>query len=83
MIPWARLLKRLSPHYPQAPVGRKRIGLEVLLRIYLLQQWYGLSDPAAEEALYDIESIRHFAGLELDENTIPDDMVPPAGRPLI
>ncbi|RLA10060.1 MAG: hypothetical protein DRQ52_11845 [Gammaproteobacteria bacterium] len=47
---WARLLKRLSPYYRQTPVGRKRVGLEVQLRIYFLQQWYGLSDPAAEEA---------------------------------
>lgn len=73
VVPWARLLNRLSPYYRQAPVGRKRIGLEVQLRIYFLQQWYGLSDPAAEEALYDIESMRRFAGLELDENTIPDE----------
>jgi len=73
VVPWARLLKRLSPYYRQAPVGRKRIGLEVQLRIYFLQQWYGLSDPAAEEALYDIESMRRFAGLELDENAIPDE----------
>ena len=73
VVPWSRLLKRLAPYYPKAPVGRKRIGLEVQLRIYFLQQWYGLSDPAAEEALYDIESMRRFAGLELDENAIPDE----------
>ncbi|RLA10521.1 MAG: hypothetical protein DRQ52_11235 [Gammaproteobacteria bacterium] len=67
------MLKRISPHYPQAPVGRKRIGLKVQLRIYFLQQWYGLSDPAAEGALYDIEYMRRFAGLELHENATPDE----------
>lgn len=44
-----------------------------MLRIYFLQQWYGLSDPAAEESLYDIESMRRFAGLELGEDAIPDE----------
>lgn len=73
VVPWSRLLKRLSPFYPEAATGRKRTGLEVQLRIYFLQQWYALSDPAAEEALYDIESMRRFAGLELDENAIPDE----------
>ncbi len=47
--------------------------LETMLRIYYLQQWYGLSDPAAEETLYDIESMRRFAGLELGDDAIPDE----------
>ncbi len=47
--------------------------LETMLRIYFLQQWYGLSDPATEESLYDIESMRRFAGLELGEDVIPDE----------
>jgi IS5 family transposase len=47
--------------------------LEVMLRIYCLQQWYGLSDPAAEESLYDMDSMRRFAGLELGEDAIPDE----------
>ncbi len=47
--------------------------LETMLRICFLQQWYGLSDPAAEESLYDIESMRRFAGLELGDDAIPDE----------
>ena len=54
VVPWARLIKRLAPFYPQAATGRKGVGLEVQLRIYFLQQWYELSDPTAEETLYDI-----------------------------
>ena len=73
VVPWDRLLKQIEPHYSQAPQGRKRMALEVMLRIYFLQQWYALSDPAAEEALYDIESMRRFAGLELGDDAIPDE----------
>ena len=63
VIPWERLLKLIEPHYPKAGKGRQPMGLNVMLRIYCLQQWYGLSDPGAEEALYDMESMRRFAGL--------------------
>ena len=63
VIPWSRLLKVIRPHYPKAGFGRP--PMKVMLRIYFLQQWYALSDPAAEESLYDIESMRRFAGLEL------------------
>lgn len=73
VIPWERLLKLIEPHYPKAGKGRQPIGLNVMLRIYCLQQWYGLSDPGAEEALYDMESMRRFAGLELGEDAAPDE----------
>ena len=73
VIPWSVLLKQIEPYYPKSGKGRKPMPLEVMLRIYFLQQWYGLSDPAAEEALYDIESMRRFAGLELGEDAIPDE----------
>jgi transposase, IS5 family len=73
VIPWERLLKLIEPHYPKAGKGRQPMGLNVMLRIYCLQQWYGLSDPGAEEALYDMESMRRFAGLELGEDVIPDE----------
>jgi hypothetical protein len=56
VVPWKRLFKLIEPHYSKGLKGRKPIPLEVMLRIYFLQQWYGLSDPAAEESLYDIES---------------------------
>ena len=73
VIPWARLLERIAVHYPQAGRGRQPHELERMLRIYFLQQWFNLSDPAAEEALYDSEAMRRFAGLELTEDTIPDE----------
>ncbi len=72
-VPWDRLLKVCEPYYPKVGKGRKPMPLETMLRIYFLQQWYGLSDPAAEETLYDIESMRRFAGLELGEDPIPDE----------
>ena len=73
VVPWARLLNLIEPYYPKAGKGRRPMPLEVMLRIYFLQQWYGLSDPAAEESLYDIESMRRFAGLELGDDAIPDE----------
>lgn len=73
VVPWSRLISLIEPHYPKAGKGRKPMPLEVMLRIYFLQQWYGLSDPAAEESLYDMESMRRFAGLELGEDAIPDE----------
>src|SRR5260370_1299817 len=60
-IPWARLLALIEPHYPQAGNGRQPLGLEKMLRIYFLQQWFNLSDPQAEDAIYDSESLRRFA----------------------
>lgn len=73
VMPWARLLKLIEPHYPVAGQGRRPLGLERMLRIYFMQQWFNLSDPAAEDALYDSESMRRFAGLELGEEAIPDE----------
>ncbi|KHF24686.1 hypothetical protein JV46_02410 [Solemya velum gill symbiont] len=61
VTPWKRLVQLIEPFYPKAGrPGRPPIGLEKMLRIYFLQQWYSLSDPAAEEALYDMESMRQF-----------------------
>lgn len=73
VVPWGRLERLVEPHYPRAGNGRQPRGLKVMLRIYCLQQWYGLSDPGVEEALYDMESMRRFAGLELGEDAIPDE----------
>src|SRR5690606_6684477 len=57
VIPWARLLALVEPHYPKRGRGRPPLGLEKMLRVYFLQHWFNLSDPAAEEALYDSESM--------------------------
>jgi transposase, IS5 family len=73
VIPWQRWLDLIEPYYPKAGNGRPPMPMEVMLRIYCLQQWYALSDPAAEEALYDIECMRTFAQLELGEDAIPDE----------
>jgi len=73
VIPWKRLMALIEPHYPKAGRGRQPLGLEKLLRIYFVQQWFDLSDPAAEDAIYDSESIRRFVGVELGEEAIPDE----------
>jgi IS5 family transposase len=73
VIPWPRLLKLIEPYYPKKGKGRPPMPMESMLRIYFLQQWYSLSDPAAEEALYDIESMRRFAQLELVVDALPDE----------
>jgi len=73
VIPWAELRALIVPHYPTGAGGRRAMPLEAMLRIYFLQHWYDLSDPAAEDALYDSEAMRRFVGLELGEETIPDE----------
>ncbi len=71
LIPWARLEAVIEPHYPKAGNGRRSYLLSTMLRIHCMQQWYNLSDPAMEDALYEIASMRLFAGLSLDK-AIPD-----------
>ena len=72
VVPWARLVDRLRPLYPKGERGRPPIGLERMLRIYFLQQWYGLADEALEDALYDSQALRGFAGVELSRDPVPD-----------
>ena len=71
ILPWELLLEPILSKYPKSPKGRRPIPPGVMLRIYLMQQWYGLSDPAMEESLYDIESMRRFAGVSMQR--IPDE----------
>jgi len=74
VVPWAALLAVIEPHYPKpGRRGRPPMPLATMLRIYFLQQWYALSDPAMEDALYEIESMRRFAGLELADDAMPDE----------
>src|ERR1700683_1705474 len=73
VIPWPRLVRLIEPHYPKAGHGRQPLGLEKMLRIYFLQQWFNLSDPQAEDAIYDSESMRRFAKVELADDTVPDE----------
>jgi hypothetical protein len=72
-VPWKRLLALIDPYYPKAGNGRPPNPMETMLRIYFLQQWYALLDPGAEEALYDMESMRRFAHLDLTSDAIPDE----------
>ena len=73
-IPWDYLAKRIETHDPQQDKrGRQPYRLETMLRIHFMQQWFNLSDPAMEEALYDIASMRQFAGLSLTQGSIPDE----------
>jgi transposase, IS5 family len=73
VIAWERLIARIEAHYPKAGAGRQPLGVEKMLRIYFLQQWFNLSDPAAEDAIYDSESMRCFAGVDLGEDVVPDE----------
>lgn len=75
VVPWGRLLALVAPHYPKAGArgGRPPMPLETMLRVYFLQNWYCLSDPLAEETLYDSEAMRRFAGIELGDDRIPDE----------
>ena len=71
VVPWKRLEKRIKKHYSLATTGRPPYPLSTMLRIHCMQHWYNMSDPAMEDALYEIHSMRKFAGLSLDR--IPDE----------
>ncbi len=74
VIPWERLLGLIEPHYhARSGKGRKPHDLEQMLRIYFLQQWFNLSDPQAEDSIYDSESMRRFARVELGDDKVPDE----------
>lgn len=73
IVPWTDLCQLIAPVYPVAGNGRPPRELEMMLRIYFLQQWFNLSDPAAEDALYDSVSMRRFIGLDLGQQAAPDE----------
>ena len=73
VVPWRELIAEIEPFYPKAGNGRPPVGLERMLRMYFLQQWFNLSDPAVEEALYDSVAMRHFAGIDLGREPVPDE----------
>jgi IS5 family transposase len=64
---------RIEPVYPKAGNGRPPVGVERMLRMYFLQHWFNLSDPAVEEALYDSPSLRAFVGIDLGQEPVPDE----------
>ena len=71
VLPWKLLLEPILAKYPKSRKGRPPVPARVMLRIYLMQHWYGLSDRAMEDSLYDVESMRRFAGVSM--RRIPDD----------
>lgn len=73
-VPWSAFEAVIEPYYPKTgKKGGQPIGVSSMLRIYLMQQWFNLSDPMMEDALYEVESMRRFAHLELCEDRIPDE----------
>ena len=73
VMPWSELLALVAPHYSKGDTGRKPVGLEIMLRVYFLQQWFALSDPAVEDALYESAVMRRFAGVDLGRAPAPDE----------
>ena len=73
VVPWGELEGLIEPHYPKAGNGRQPVGLAILLRVYFLQQWFNLSDPGAEDALYESPVLRRFAGVDLGRAAAPDE----------
>lgn len=73
VVPWAQLCQLIEPFYPKAGNGRPPVGLERMLRIYFLQHWFSLSDPGAEEALYESRSMCRFVGIDLGREPVPDE----------
>ena len=72
-MPWAELLTLVAPHYSKGETGRKPVGLDIMLRVYFLQQWFALSDPGVEDALYESAVMRRFAGVDLGRAPAPDE----------
>jgi IS5 family transposase len=74
IIPWRELATAIEPYYPSPEgAGRRPVGVERMLRIHLLQHWFNLSDPGAEEALYDSQALREFVGIDLGQEPVPDE----------
>ena len=73
IIPWERFCDEVQPFYGEKETGRKRMELVIMLKIYFLQQWYSLSDPAAEEGIYDRNSFQKFLEIDLLSHPVPDE----------
>jgi IS5 family transposase len=73
VVPWSRFEQLIVVHYPVAGRGRRPYPLAAMLRIHFMQQWFGLSDPAMEEALWETPLLRKFAGIAIDFEGVPDE----------
>ena len=84
VVPWARLIAVIEPLYPTSGrVGRQPMGVSKMLRMYLLQQGYGLADEALEDAIYDSQALRDFVGIDLSRESVPDATTLPKFRRLL
>ena len=72
LVPWAQFCAVIEPHYPKAGNGRPPVGLERMLRMYLVANWFNLGDEACEDALYDIPAFRDFCRIDLGRERVPD-----------
>ena len=73
VVPWSEVEALIAPYYPKAGNGRQPVGLSIMLRIYFLQHWFNLSDPGAEDALYESTVLRRFTGVDLGRAAAPDE----------
>ncbi len=73
VVPWQRLCELIYPFYSEKKRGPKKVPLERRIRILCLQQWYGFSDPAMEEKIYDRMTFQTFLGLDLLKDSVPDE----------
>jgi len=73
VVPWKVLVQIVEPYWPKSKTGRPPFAIETMLRIHYMQQWFGLSDPAMEEALHDVPLYLEFAGLSSGANRVPDE----------
>ena len=73
IIPWDEWVGVIEPYYPKGKRGRPPMGIEKMLRMYLLQIWFNLSDPATEDAIYDSYAMRKFTGIDFMTETVPDE----------
>jgi len=72
LVPWVQMCALIEPHYPKAGNGRPPVGLERMLRMYLIANWFNLADEACEDALYDIAAFRDFCRIDLGRERVPD-----------
>jgi IS5 family transposase len=73
VVPWSAMESLVRPHYARAGNGRRPVGLSIMLRMYFVQQWFNLSDPGAEELLYESPAVRRFVGVDLGIASAPDE----------
>jgi IS5 family transposase len=73
LLPWSAMCLLVEPHYPKADNGRRPVGLEIMLRTYFVQQWFNLSGPGVEEALYESPVLQRFTGVDLGAAPAPDE----------